>query len=312
MKSWLRPVSAIAAACVLGVVCSELLCRSASFRDALGRIAGRGHLIAIANGRSFYENNLEVHGATAASDLIVAENLRRVSSEEKIDPARLDHELSLYRAEFGDESAFTHALRASGLSLAVLREKIAGQLRALQWLEKQIAAEPAISDQERRNFYETHRDLFQQPACFRASHIFLAAHAETPPADVEAKAKAIEALALRLAGGEPLAQLAAEASEDEASKARGGDLAFFSATRMPPEFFAEVEKLRVGEMSKPFRSHLGFHIVQLTERKASRLLPFEEARAEISVALSNERRTLITVQLAENLSRAEYPRARDD
>src|SRR5476649_1851641 len=129
MKGWLRPVSAIAVACVLGIVCSELLCHSVSFRDLLGRVAGRGRLIAITHGRGFYENDLEVHGATAASDLIVAENLRRLSSEEKIDSARLDRELSLYRAEFGDESTFARALRSNRLSLASLREKIASQLR---------------------------------------------------------------------------------------------------------------------------------------------------------------------------------------
>jgi parvulin-like peptidyl-prolyl isomerase len=307
MMGWLRPVFPIAIACCLGVVCSELLCRSASFRDALGRVAGRGHLVAIANGRGFYESDLEIHEATAASDLVIAENLDRISSEEKIDPARLEHELSFYRAEFRDESAFTHALRANDLSLAALREKIAGQLRALQWLEKQIPA-PPVSEQECRNFYETHRDRFQQPARFRASHIFLAAHAETPPEDVEAKATAIDALALRISGGEPLSQLAAEASEDEASKTRGGDLGFFSATRMPPEFFAEVEKLRVGENSKLFRSHLGFHIVLLTETKPSRLLPFEEARIEILRVLANDRRALITAQLAANLTKSAYLR----
>ena len=304
MKSWVRPVCAIAAACFLGIGCSELLCRSASFRDVLGRVAGRGRLIAIANGRGFYENDLEIHGATAASDLVVAENLDRISSKEKIDPSRLDHELSLYGAEFGDESAFARALRANGLSVTTLREEVAGQLRALQWLERQITAEPAISERECRSFYETHRDLFQQPARFRASHVFLAAHAETPPEEVEAKAKAIESLALRVAGGGSLSQLAAEASEDEASKMRGGDLGFFSAARMPAEFFAEVEKLRVNKTRKPFRSHLGFHIVQLTETKPPRLLSFEEARAEISLVLSNERRALIAARLAENLTKS--------
>lgn len=306
MKSWLRSVSAIAAACLLGIVCSELLCRSVTFRDVLGRISGRGHLIALANGRGFYENDLEIREAIAASDLAIAENLNRISSEEKIDPARLDHELSLYCAEFGDESAFNHALRATGVSLAELRGKIAGQLRALQWLEKQITAEPAAGDRECRSFFETHRELFQQPVRFRASHVFLAAHSETPPEDVEAKAKAIDALAARLSGGELLSQLATQASEDEASKARGGDLGFFSAMRMPPEFFAEVEKLRVGETSKPFRSHLGFHILQLTETKPSRLLTFEEARAEILLTLANDRRALITARLAENLAKSVY------
>ena len=114
---------------------------------------------------------------------------------------------------------------------------------------------------------------------------------------------------MRIAGGEPLSKLAAEASEDEASKVRGGDIAFFSAARMPPEFFAEVEKLQSGEISKPFRSHLGFHIVQLTETKPPRLVPFEEACGEISGALANERRVQITARLAGSLTKADYLRS---
>jgi hypothetical protein len=306
MKRCLGPVCAIAVACVLGIVSGELLCRWASFRDALGRVAGRGRLIAITNGRGFYENDLAVDDASPTSDLIVTENLNRLSSDEKIEPGRLDHEISLYHAEFGDELRLIRALRSNGLTLDSLREKITNQLRALQWLEKQISVEPAVRAEECINFYETHLDLFQQPARFRASHIFLAAHGETPPEDVDAKAKAIEALARRLADGEPLSQVAAEASEDEASKARGGDLGFFSTARMPPEFFAEVEKLRVGETSKPFRSHLGFHILQLTETKPARLLPFEDVRAEISLALANDRRALIATRLAENLTKSAY------
>jgi len=126
---------------------------------------------------------------------------------------------------------------------------------------------------------------------------------------VAAKAKAIEALAVRVAGGEPLSNLAAEASEDEASKVRRGDLGFFSAARMPPEFFAEVEKLRVNETSKPFRSHLGFHIVQLTETKPPRLVSLEEARGEISGSLANERPVQITTRLAGSLTKADYLRS---
>jgi parvulin-like peptidyl-prolyl isomerase len=184
-----------------------------------------------------------------------------------------------------------------------LQEKIAEQLRGLDWLERQIGSDSGTPEQACRKFYETHPELFTQPIRFRASHLFLAAHAETPPETVEEKSKAIEALALRLSRGEAFSQLVAETSEDEATKSRGGDLGFFSETRMAPEFFAEVKKLRPSETSKPFRSHLGFHIVRLDEMKPARLLSFGEARAEIQAALANEQRASVTDRLAKNLSR---------
>lgn len=309
MMGKLRFCILIAVVCGAGAICSELLCRWIVFRDAAGRLSGRGRLIALANGAGLYEKDLEGEEVSTPSEIIATENLRRRARSEPSDTTKVEQEVSLLRAQFGSEKLWTRTLRLRGLSLSSLRERIADQLRSLEWLEKRIAEKTTATEQECRNFYEAHREDFAQPVRFRASHLFLAAPAETPPDVVEAKQKAIEALVLRLSHGESLAQLAAEASEDEATKARGGDLGFFSTARMPPEFFAEVEKLRVGQTSKPFRSHLGFHIVQVTEIKAARLPGFEETRREIVFALANARRALIAGELTDTLSRADYVRA---
>jgi parvulin-like peptidyl-prolyl isomerase len=301
MTRKLRLFGLLAVAGGLGLIGSELLCRFGSFRDAAGRLSGRGHLVTITNGKGIYETDLAEE--VTASDLVIRQNLRRVASKDLIDPARIDREVSLFKAEFGQDKLFAKALHLSGLSISSLREKIGGQLRGLDWLERQIGSDSETPEQACRKFYETHPELFTQPVRFRASHLFLAAHAETPPETVEEKSKAIEALALRLSRGEAFSQLIAETSEDEATKSRGGDLGFFSETRMAPEFFAEVKKLRSGETSKPFRSHLGFHIVRLDEMKPARLLSFGEARAEIQAALANEQRASVTDRLAKNLSR---------
>src|ERR1700681_658303 len=75
-----------------------------------------------------------------------------------------------------------------------------------------------------------------------------------------------------------------------ATKTRGGDMGFFSEFRMPPDFFAAVVKMHVAEISKPIRTRLGFHIVQLTDRKQARRMTFDEARWEIGLTLENEKR----------------------
>ncbi len=306
--SKLRLFCLIAVASFSGVFCSELLCRSTAFRDAAGRLFGHGRLIAITDGKGVYEKDLDDDQVFTASDLVVMENLRRVARNEPPDTAKVDRELSLLRAQFGDEKAFLRGVRSNGFSISSLRERIADQLRSLQWLERQITAERAVTEKECRDFYETHRTLFRQPVRFRASHLFLAAPADTPPEIVESKREVIDALAVRLSRGETLPQLAVEASEDEATKSRGGDLGFFSAARIPPEFFGEVEKLAVGQWSNPFRSHLGFHIVEVAEIRPARVLSFDEARGDILLALVNERRALLAERLADMLSTATYAR----
>ena len=54
----LRLCILIAVAGLAGVICSELLCRWAVFRDAAGRLFGRGRLMAIASGTGLYEKDL--------------------------------------------------------------------------------------------------------------------------------------------------------------------------------------------------------------------------------------------------------------
>jgi PPIC-type PPIASE domain len=305
----LRLLCLVAAASFSGALCSEWLCRSVAFRDSAGGLFGHGRLAALVDGKGLYEGDLDDEDFFTTSDLIVMENLRRAARNESPDRANVDRELSLLRAQFGDEKAFLRRVRSNGFSISSLRERIADQVRSLQWVEKQILPETAITDQECRDFFQTHRELFAQPVRWRASHLFLAAPSETPPEIAESKRGMIDTLAIRLSRGEALPQLAAETSEDEATKSRGGDLGFFSSGRMPPDFFAEVEKLAVGRRSNPFRSRMGFHIVEVTEIRPARGLSFDEARGDVMLALSNERRTLLAERLADMLSAATYTRS---
>lgn len=293
----------VGGAVLLGIAAGELLCRSFVVRDWAGRLAGRGRLVAMTELKGIYETDLGRDEESSAADAIAAENLRRMSAGLPLDPSRVDREFALLMAQFGDEKKFAAALRSAGLSERSLRERIAIQLRGLDWLERQVAGISAAIEQDCRSFYDAHHDLFAQPQRYRASHLFLAAHSETPPEVVEEKEQAIAVLATRLSQGETLSQLAGELSEDEASKPRGGDLGYFSGVRMPPEFMVELQKLRVGEISQPIRSHLGFHIAQVADLKPPRSLTFEEAQPEIFRALANDRRAVEMERQTEGLRR---------
>jgi hypothetical protein len=285
----------------LGAVAGELLCHWPAFRDLAGRVTNRGGLIRIVNGKGIYETDLGGEQDVSESDAILAENLRQAAAPGKVNSSRVEGPFTLLFCQFADRKKFQAALRSAGLTESALREKIAEQLREVDWLENQIAGTPAVTEQECRNFYDAHPELFSQPVRYRAAHLFLASHAETPPEVDEEKKNAIAALQARLKKGERLPALA-DLSEDEASKRRGGDLGYFSEARVPAEFMAEIQKLRVGETSKPFRSRLGFHIAQLTEIKPARVLSFEEARGEIMSALANEHRATSVARIAQEIS----------
>ena len=93
-------------------------------------------------------------------------------------------------------------------------------------------------------------------------------------------------------------------SEDEASKRDGGDLNYFSATRMLPAFFAAAENMSVGEISEPIQTPLGFNIIQLTAIGPPRQMSFDEARPQIIILLENARRRLAVDKVTEQLGQS--------
>ncbi len=77
----------------------------------------------------------------------------------------------------------------------------------------------------------------------------------------------IERLYTRLQEGESFAELAKELSDDPASGSEGGDLNWASPGQMVPEFEQEMERTPVGDLSAPFESRFGWHILQVQDRR---------------------------------------------
>ena len=77
----------------------------------------------------------------------------------------------------------------------------------------------------------------------------------------------INQLELRLEGGDDFAELAKSNSDDKGSAIKGGDLGWTSPGEMVPDFENEMNKLKPGEISKPFKTQFGWHIVQVLERR---------------------------------------------
>lgn len=71
----------------------------------------------------------------------------------------------------------------------------------------------------------------------------------------------------RLQNGEDFAEVAREVSKDTGSGAQGGDLGWFGKGAMVPEFENVVFDLEIGEISEPFQSQFGYHIVQILGRQ---------------------------------------------
>ncbi|KFN01954.1 peptidylprolyl isomerase PrsA [Bacillus clarus] len=91
----------------------------------------------------------------------------------------------------------------------------------------------------------------------------------------------------KLDAGTSFEELAKQQSQDPGSKDNGGDLGYFGAGKMAPEFEKAAYKLKVGEISNPVKSSDGYHIIKLTDKKE--LKPYDEVKGSIRKSLEEER-----------------------
>ncbi len=111
-------------------------------------------------------------------------------------------------------------------------------------------------------------DRMQQEV--RASHILVLVDEGASPADTLKAYQKVVAIKKRLDAGEDFVTVAKDASEDPSAKDNGGDLGYFSAFRMVYPFENAAYRTKVGQISKPFRTRFGYHIIKVVDKRANR------------------------------------------
>jgi parvulin-like peptidyl-prolyl isomerase len=173
-------------------------------------------------------------------------------------------------------------------------EALAAQGALARSLGEEEPEPTGVTEADIRAYYDDNIDRIMEQvggeiAC--VSHILVsfsdspAATDPTPDQEQAAREEADE-LAARLAAGEDFEVVATAESDDPGSAQAGGDLGC-----QPPDagFVAEFEEAMfsepVGEVSEPFRTEFGYHLVLVRSRG---IVPFEEVRDQIEALLQEQ------------------------
>ena len=145
----------------------------------------------------------------------------------------------------------------------------------LAGLAAEAAVADAVDDAKVQAAYDKLVAEFQPQPEFNAAHILV---------DSEEKAKALKA---EIDGGKDFAEVA-KANSSDGSAASGGELGWFGAGQMVPEFETAVAALEVGEVSEPVQSQFGWHLIKLTEKRETAPPTLDQAKPEIENGLRQE------------------------
>ncbi len=123
---------------------------------------------------------------------------------------------------------------------------------------------------------------------------FEVAHILTRDMKGSAKAK-IDSVYQKIKEGKDFAELAKKYSEDKGSAVNGGVLPRFTSGRMVPSFENEVFKLtKPGEVSKPFKTRYGWHIVKLIKNHPVKT--FEELKPQLEARIRTSNRGKLSIK----------------
>lgn len=121
-----------------------------------------------------------------------------------------------------------------------------------------------VTDDEIKNYYQAHRNEFQQEARVKLEYVMLAK--EPSEADEQRVERQINDLYRQIVNGADFEKLAQDFSEDPSGD-NGGDLGFFGRGAMVEEFENTAFSTPVGQVAKPVKTRFGWHIIKVEEKK---------------------------------------------
>lgn len=146
----------------------------------------------------------------------------------------------------------------------------------------------------------------------KAAHIYIRNSNETSPDD-SAKMR-IDDLYQQLQNGKAFEDLVLQ-SDDKGTNEKGGELPWFKANRMVPEFIHAVSAMKIGEVSTPIHTAYGWHIVKFIDQRPVK--SFADVKDEIKDKLKRDVRShkgeqakIAQVKKEENFK--EYPQNLDE
>jgi peptidyl-prolyl cis-trans isomerase C len=210
--------------------------------------------------------------------------------------ASLDPPLSL--EEYGKK------LEEYGQNFEAYKNDFRKKLLYQKLLEPQWAGKINITVKDANEYYTTYQKEFETPEQVRASHILITpdtSQSSIDPNQAKAMAKAkAEELLKQIRGGADFAELA-KANSACPSAAKGGDLGFFSRGQMVPPFEKAAFELKPGQISDVVETQFGYHIIKVTDRKESGVIPFDQARESIINKMTQEKMTELATEYIESL-----------
>lgn len=193
-----------------------------------------------------------------------------VISEEEVD-GTIEQRMAMLTQQMGSEERVEEYYNKSMPELKEMLKPIVYESLVAQRMQQRINRNVEVTPSEVRAFYNS---LSVDSIPLINEQVEISELVVYPVVDSAAKAEVIDKLnelRERIEKGSSFSSMAVLYSEDPGSAKKGGEYKGIKRGQFVKEFEAVAFNLRRGEISKPFRTEYGFHIVQLMQRRGEEL-----------------------------------------
>ena len=196
---------------------------------------------------------------------IIEEDSKKLGIE--VDSKIVDKKFADLKKDLSDK--FKDEQKKLGVKDSFYKDKIMEQ-EFLKAHEKKVKGSFEIKDEELKNYYEEHKNEYYLA---KVSHILLKTEEEANQVYGELSEN-------------NFGELAKKYSKDQNSKESNGFLGEFKSGIFEESVDEEIKKLNAGQISKPVKSKLGYHIIRVDEKKVQ---PFSDVKDSIKTEILNNK-----------------------
>ena len=179
-------------------------------------------------------------------------------------------------------------LSREGQTLESYRASVKSELEKSEILNRQVRNKVNITNDDVERYYKLNANKFRSEDRVRLRHILLALPQAATPEEVQAATEKAMDLYKRIVAGADFAELAREYSQG-AGQADGGDIGWVSRGKLISGIEqVAFDKLSVGQVSTPFQTSMGVHIVKLEARESGTVLPLATVAPKIKEELQSK------------------------
>jgi peptidyl-prolyl cis-trans isomerase C len=221
--------------------------------------------------------------------------LKRISSEDKTRVERI-------RAEYDRRAALAKAISSTDLldvaEVEAELEEVRKELLISRYFEKYL--QEKVTDKGVQNYYSENVDRYKSRRV-KVSHILFRTNSRMSQEERQAvSTKASEAYS-RISSNEDFAVVAKEISEDRVSAEQGGSLGWINEGAISDSFSNKVFAMKAGDVSEPFLTDYGFHIVKVEEEPQDVTQPLSALKGDIRYQLRTKSKRAETQRLLESV-----------